>query len=293
MYEDVLKFVCLIDQGSFTLASKELHISQPALSVAIKNLEKNLKTDLIIRSHKSFKISEAGRLVYKYGVSAKNSTELLKLDLITVKNKPINLKIGLIDSVAETLFLESQSFFKQIDELSTLNLTINNSDNLLNRFNKSELDIICITKPVYSISNKKYIGSVREPFYLVCSAKSYEHYSLSLSKYNLIDNFLSYNANSNTANLIDNFLTKNNVTVNKSFYSTSPAFILQLILKDMGASFLPRQMVDNYIKSGELKIISVSKNDQLYRPIDVLSVDSKNIRNVARLILSELQKNFR
>ncbi len=293
MYEDILKFVCLVDQGSFTLASRELHISQPALSIAIKNLEKSLQTELIVRSHRSFRISPMGKIVYDYGVLSKNNAEQLKSDLISAKNQPINLTIGLIDSVAETLFLHSQSFFNKINALASLNLTINNSDILLSKFNKSEFDIVCLTKPVYSISNKKFIGSVDEPFYLICGFDSYKSVSQTLKQKSRIDNFLSYNTNSNTSKIIDNFLTKNNITVDKTFYSTSPNLILQLVLKNIGVSVLPRQLVEKYIKSGKLSKINVNKKDYIYRPIDILSADSKSIRKVAELILSELQKNFK
>ncbi len=250
MQEDIIKFVCLIDQGSFTLASRELHMSQPALSIAIKNLEKSLQTELIIRSHKSFQISPFGKIVYEYGILAKNNTEQLKQDLISYKNQPINLRIGLIDSVAETLFLQSESFFNEINNLSSLNLTINNSDILFNKFNKSEFDIVCLTKPIYSINNKKFIGSVNEPFYLICRSDSYETVSRNLKEKNYLDNFLSYNSNSNTAKIIDSYLTKNNIKVNRTFYSTSPSLILQLVLKGIGISVLPRQMVEKYIKEG-------------------------------------------
>ncbi len=46
--------------GSFTQASKELYVSQPAISAAITSLEKQLGVDLLIRNSKSVTFTPAG-----------------------------------------------------------------------------------------------------------------------------------------------------------------------------------------------------------------------------------------
>jgi len=46
--------------GSFTRASEELHVSQPAITKAIKSLEKHLGVELILRDSKSVSFTEAG-----------------------------------------------------------------------------------------------------------------------------------------------------------------------------------------------------------------------------------------
>ena len=48
MDERLKKFVQLVDSGSYTQASRQLHISQPALSVAIGKLERELHASLLV-----------------------------------------------------------------------------------------------------------------------------------------------------------------------------------------------------------------------------------------------------
>lgn len=55
----------VIDHGSFTAASKALFLTQPSLSTAIRNLETELGTDLLVRSRSGVTATEAGREVYK------------------------------------------------------------------------------------------------------------------------------------------------------------------------------------------------------------------------------------
>lgn len=55
------KYVCaLAEYGNLTLAAEALYISQPALSIYIANLEKNMGVALFDRTRKGFKLTYAG-----------------------------------------------------------------------------------------------------------------------------------------------------------------------------------------------------------------------------------------
>lgn len=58
-------FVALVQNESFSIAAKELGISQPTVSLQIKQLEEELDTALFIRSTRELKVTEAGILLYK------------------------------------------------------------------------------------------------------------------------------------------------------------------------------------------------------------------------------------
>jgi len=57
-------FVCVAKWKSFTKASTELFISQPALSKKISDFEKELGATLLIRDNRTVELTEAGRLLY-------------------------------------------------------------------------------------------------------------------------------------------------------------------------------------------------------------------------------------
>ena len=50
--------------------SKELYISQPAISKSISKLEASLKTTLFIRNSRGVQLTEDGRVLYEYVKSA-------------------------------------------------------------------------------------------------------------------------------------------------------------------------------------------------------------------------------
>ncbi|WP_182357690.1 LysR family transcriptional regulator [Tomitella gaofuii] len=60
-------FLAIVDAGSFTQAAEELHMSQPPLSLAVKNLERDLGVTLLVRTPKGVRTTEAGRHLEQTG----------------------------------------------------------------------------------------------------------------------------------------------------------------------------------------------------------------------------------
>ena len=52
--------------GGITLAAEELSITQPAVSQAIKQLEKLLGITLFVRTGKGVRLTSAGEMLYSY-----------------------------------------------------------------------------------------------------------------------------------------------------------------------------------------------------------------------------------
>jgi len=56
-------FYAVAETGNITKASEVLHISQPAITKQIKNLESELKTPLFIRTNKGVKLNQVGEKI--------------------------------------------------------------------------------------------------------------------------------------------------------------------------------------------------------------------------------------
>lgn len=64
---DQLKILHAIsNEGSFKKAAEKLYISQPAVSLQVQNLEKQLNTTLFYRDKRKARLTEAGQLLIKY-----------------------------------------------------------------------------------------------------------------------------------------------------------------------------------------------------------------------------------
>lgn len=74
----------VLDHGSFTAASKALFLTQPSLSTAIRNLERELGTQLLIRSRSGVTATEAGRELYRLATDVLEQMESARNKIIDV-----------------------------------------------------------------------------------------------------------------------------------------------------------------------------------------------------------------
>ena len=58
-------FESVADELSFTRASEQLHLSQPAVSIQVKQLEEGVGLPLFEHTGKRISLTEAGRILYK------------------------------------------------------------------------------------------------------------------------------------------------------------------------------------------------------------------------------------
>lgn len=62
-------FIEIIDAGGFGKASEKVHLTQPALSKAVRQLEEELDLVLLERGKRGtqVKLTQAGEVVYRHG----------------------------------------------------------------------------------------------------------------------------------------------------------------------------------------------------------------------------------
>lgn len=269
MDDRLRKFIRLVDAGSFTKAAKELHISQPALSITIQKLEKELRAELLLRQSKSLKLTAAGKLTYQAAKAIGMAASNLKQNLNQLAGQKPEFFIGLIDSAADALFVHGNSF-ETLGERAKISLSVNDSTHLLRALNRDEIDIAILVKPPTPLSPTLEETQIStEPLVAVTHPQNYKAIKRNASAGNL-NNFLSYNQNSTTYKLISTHLRQNNIQASAIFYSTSPEIMLQLVLAKKGVAILPFLMVKEYIRSGQLAPIKLGKTFVVDRPISLV-----------------------
>lgn len=80
-FKQLRHFVTIVDVGSFSGASEVLHITQPALTRSIKNLENQLQTDLLERRTRGVVPTEAGSRLYQQAKTILNEAAKTELDV--------------------------------------------------------------------------------------------------------------------------------------------------------------------------------------------------------------------
>lgn len=92
-------FVTVVNTGSMSKAALKLHVSQPPLSMQIKELEEELGTTLLERTTRRIRVTDAGRLFYRRAVSILDLTAAARNDIRTMdEHISGRLVIGTISS---------------------------------------------------------------------------------------------------------------------------------------------------------------------------------------------------
>ncbi len=98
-------FIEVAKYKSFTKASKSLHLSQSTLSKVVKNLEEELKVELIDRSAKKIELTDAGEIVLAEGEIIMESVNDLSTHLYDLMNlKKGKIKIGIPNIIGFLFF---------------------------------------------------------------------------------------------------------------------------------------------------------------------------------------------
>ena len=79
--KQLYSFESVIRLGGFTSASKELHITQPAVYMQVQQLQENIGTKLFDINGKKISPTFVGKKIYKTALDTINSLESSKLEI--------------------------------------------------------------------------------------------------------------------------------------------------------------------------------------------------------------------
>ena len=121
-------FLAIVQEGSISRAAVRLHLTQPAVSLALKRLEERLGENLIARSGSSFTVTTAGELVYKEALAIYGSIARLSL---AVQDIPQDLtgvvRLAVVSAVKSDILDSVLSDFHQAHPRVTFEMTSGSS----------------------------------------------------------------------------------------------------------------------------------------------------------------------
>ncbi|MGB4759108.1 MAG: LysR family transcriptional regulator [Candidatus Saccharimonadales bacterium] len=252
------KFARIIDQGSYTAAARRLHISQPALTTAIKKLERELKCTLLEQGGKPLRLTPQGEAAYRYAKMLLNNEKNLRdeLDILAAQNS--QLRLGCIDSIAELLVVHG--VILALEKETKLSLIVQNTAILNKALSRGDLDmIITVQQPKVSAGiAQKILGS--ENLVLACAPSNQQSARLAM-KQGTVPDFLAYNKESATYELIASQLAAQELHIQPRIYSSSPSVLLALTNQGLGVTALPQALL------GTAKLCTLPLAKPLRRPI--------------------------
>ncbi|EJL69521.1 transcriptional regulator [Variovorax sp. CF313] len=134
--------VALADQGSFGRAAQASHLSQPALSRSIENLEEGLQARLIDRAYGSVRFTQAGELVLARARELLADAKQIERDVLQLEGLAIgSLAVGLGPFAAGTLGRVALSLMAQRHPQLQMRMEVADTVTLCERLQRRQLDL--------------------------------------------------------------------------------------------------------------------------------------------------------
>lgn len=134
---------------SFTKAAETLHMTQPAVTFQVRQLEEHFNTRLFDRTHNRISLTDAGRKVYEY---ADGIFELYSEMENAVREMTGEisgaLTIGASTTIAEYMLPTLLGDFKEKYPDVTMHLKVSNSDGIVSMVENNAIDLGVVESPV-------------------------------------------------------------------------------------------------------------------------------------------------
>jgi DNA-binding transcriptional LysR family regulator len=100
--------------GSFRRAAEALHISQPALSGAVRNLERELGMDLLERGRHGSRVSDSGRDLLPHILTVLDSVDRLRQSAGEQRQSIRQVRVGTVNTATVPLLAPAIRLFREI-----------------------------------------------------------------------------------------------------------------------------------------------------------------------------------
>lgn len=220
-----------------TKASEELHVSQPAISQAIKKLEEELGGALFVRSNKGMDLTKEGEMFYSYVSGALKLINDAENEFGSFKRLTKGeLKIGCSASLTKLVLLQALKEFHQDYPGIKINVVNELTSNLISDLKLGKLDFV-----IFNESNIKEEGlelrKLKElKMGFVYNPKYFEDKIVNIEDLNYYPLILQKEA-SNTRKFLDNLLLAKGIRLVPKMEVVSQDLIMEFANIGLGFGF--------------------------------------------------------
>ncbi|MBS5664976.1 MAG: LysR family transcriptional regulator [Roseburia sp.] len=253
-------FVTVYQEESITRAAEKLHMTQPATSLAIREMEEYYHTKLFERSGRGIRVTSAGTRLYP---SAARLLSLYDEMDAEMKNWDTSgkLRIGSSISIGSCILPQLiNRFSKKYPELE-LYVKVDSSDVIEQNILENHLDFALIEGSVHSekLNSSVFLDDELVPvcsrFHPLAGAEDIELDSLKK------EHFLMREPNSGTRQLADSSFALKNFQIKPTWESTSTAALINAVSIGLGISILPKRMLEKQLRMHQIASFTIHDLD--------------------------------
>lgn len=272
--ETLRVFVIVTEQSNFSRAAEMLNLSQPGVSLHIRNLENEFGTKLMHRSPKLVKLTEAGEILYKRAKEILMLYEAAKQDIFRLHDMVTgSLQVGASFTIGEYILPRLLAEFAEQYPQVEMGLTIGNTEEIIQAIQGNKLDLGLVEGNV-TTTDLNVTSYMKDEMILV-AASDHPLSSLRNIETDFLHNqvWVLRESGSGTRAFSDQFIQCAGLQVKRSYVFSSNQGVKEAVSAGLGIAILSRWVVRKEIAVGEIieipiKGIRLDRNFSLIRTKD-------------------------
>ncbi len=279
----IFRTVCEADYNS-TKAAKILHMTQPAVSLAIKELEEYYGVKLFDRIGRRLKITDIGQNFLQYAIHISDLFEDMETGLRDWNSKGI-LRVGASITIGSQFLPLYVKKFSEISPDVDVRVIVEQSDRIEQRVLRNELDCALIEGMPHDprIISEPYM---EDTLCVFCSAKKgwKQGQTISLEEF-CNQRILLREHGSGAREVFDRILENAGMHVTPAWEAMSTSALINAVITDIGIGVLPQRMLEPVLNRGLIVTVNLEDLD-FKRDFYIIHHKDKFLMQSARQFMS-------
>ncbi len=254
-------FSVVAKNNSFSRAAKDLYMTQPAVSQAMMQLEKELGTRLFNRTPKGVTLTTEGSLLFEYTNSALGLLDAGEEKLLEFKNLTTGqLKIGVGDTISRFFLMPYLEAFHTMYPNIKLQMLNGTTSEICNFIKSGEVDIGFCNFPIEDSTLQLTVCTDIQDIF-VCGEKYKTLSSKSLRYEDLLKFPLIFlEKKSNSRKYVENYLLARGIYIEPEFELGSHDLVLEFGRSNLGIACVTKEFSKDYLQRGHLYELTLSES---------------------------------
>ena len=250
-------FKVVVEEKKISKASEKLYISQPAVSFAIKELEKSLDQVLFIRKSKGVELTTFGTMLYNKIGNVINIFDEAEVDAqnYTMLNEGM-IRIGANSGNINQILLEYLTTFAKKYPNIKITMIRASEDKLIEKLNNNELDMAFVDK-INNVENFEIVKHYSVKYQLLGNSdfkKKYPQDNVEMSNFPTSDLILP-SINNNSRVTINNFFLNSGIELHPKYELDNYVLLYEFVKRGFGIAFVNTDYYKDSVKSGDTHVI--------------------------------------
>ncbi|NVJ88658.1 MAG: LysR family transcriptional regulator [Flavobacteriaceae bacterium] len=282
-------FKKIAEVKSVTKASEQLFLTQPAVSIQLKNFQEQFKHPLFEIVGRKLYITEFGE-----EIASAAAKILEEIDAINYKSSLFEGKLAgkLTLSIVSTAKYAMPYFltgFIEKNDRVEVKMDVTNKMSVIKALENNECDFAMVS----TIPNKLKIERIElmKNKMVFVAGKNFKEPEKGVTLKNLIEStFIFREQGSATRLAMEKYLLSNKIEVQRKMELTSTEAVKQAVIAGLGISIIPLIGINEELSNGQLKVLKL-KGLPIETKWNLVWLKSKNLSNVASAFKEHIIKN--